>query len=729
MSAGGPGTITQWMFICSCQAKLLEQASDQSFSETTRAAEERICSNCGKTIGGNRSGTLTQWIFRSDLCQCEQSLLHPDVPDSESLLNSSQENDEEDREEAPVLELSEEILPVERYDALKLLGQGASGAVYKCRDRVLNKLVAVKSLKLKERSLFISFQKEAKALCLLSHPNIIKVIDFGMTRAETPYMVMEHFEGESLESHLDSWGHLPEPSALELILGIVESLEHAHENGIYHRDLKPSNILIRKNQDTIARVMLIDFGVAALVKEEEQKDSQGNTLAGTPLYMSPDQVKEKRYDARSEIYSLGVLLFEMLTGEVPFGGDTSLEILNQHATAKPPALSEVAPDIVFSDQVESIVARCLEKNPDNRFQSMKELKEALLNVDRTEIHQRLSDSENASNTIYSSDSEPGSESGEGKRSRLILSTTLSIVGLGLVITAILSFSGAINLFPNSADISSKSEQNKSHNSRRRNGKDSSRSSSMSKTSEDNELFPREASIVQSNPETEVDFSLEKMEYGLMGLFASRNVTDDKLKELVGRKDFNALDLSRTKVTGETLDLLKDKPIVYLNVSDTALQEKGFSALAKFKELKALRLERVPVNDRVVESISKLKDLTVLDLEATGLTDGQVAKLKTLSNLTNLDISNNFSLTNEALIPLAELKSLKTLYLSNTAIDGKSLERLIQKSSTLSIMWLIGCKNISFDELNRFESIYPGRTFIRPHMIDEIQPVMEDPIGK
>ena len=706
VNTGGPGTITQWMFICDCQAKLLE--------ESVESPGTGFCSICGKSKRTSRSGTLTQWIFRSDLCNC-------DIKDQINLPTGSikEQKDsvyESELEPLPELELNEDILPTERYQAIKLLGQGASGSVYKCRDRLLNKIVAVKSLKLKETDLYVSFQKEAKALCLLSHPNIVKVIDFGMTGSQTPYMVMEFFEGESLEKHLMEHGPLPEPSAIELLIGIVDALEHAHHNGIFHRDLKPSNILIQKVNDTITGVMLIDFGVAAFLKESEQKDSQGNTIVGTPFYMSPDQVREKRYDKRSEVYSTGILFFEILTGRVPFQGESSLEVIKKHAEDMPPRLSEVNSKIELSEQVEDIVSCCLEKSPENRYQDMLSLKEDLLAVNSTSPMAEIVED---NSTI----------AGVGRRNSF---KNLFLLGASGTVLLALGLGTGQYFWEQTKPRASKVEfsNSKMHTVLNRSKEfKASDSSKTSRTAEISSGDPKPESDSESQKTAAGEFTRRKMEYGLNALFASRSVGDADIKKLATREDFNALDLSRSRVTGADFDVLENKPIVYLNLSDTAINENCFSSIRKIKALNALRLERVPVNDRIIKSISKMNNLTILDLEGTGLTDSQVEMLSRLTSMNNLDISNNFSLSSKALNSLRRLKDLKILYLSNTAIDGKSLEGLLDSVPGLDSVWLLGCKSVNFKDLNRLQKKFPGRKLIRPNIIDELQPDVDDPLGK
>lgn len=287
----------------------------------------------------------------------------------------------------PELTLDPAKFPVDRYKAIEVLGMGGSGTVYLCRDRLLNKKVAVKTLHQLTAGELISFQKEARANSKLSHPAILTLIDFGPTECGAPYMVLEFFQGITLAQHLARHGPLSLSRFVQIFDKIASALAHAHSQGIYHRDVKPSNILISKiedwhqgGQDTAPEVRLIDFGIAAVNRDTMKAIVIGEqTLAGTPAYMAPDSFLGRAYDARSEIYGLGCVLFESLTGAAPFAGTSALEILNSHARQPVPTLSEHG-GRPFEPALESLISKCLSKEPSARFGSMEELRRAILNL-------------------------------------------------------------------------------------------------------------------------------------------------------------------------------------------------------------------------------------------------------------------------------------------------------------------------------------------------------------
>lgn len=281
------------------------------------------------------------------------------------------------------MNLDADNFPTDRYEPVKKLGMGANGEVYLATDKTLGKRVAVKILHTLDRDQLIQFQDEARATSKLNHTNIIDILDFGATDSGIPYMVLEYFPGITLESHLKAVGSLDWQSAVGILKEVCIALDYAHGRRIFHRDLTPSNILIRfpdKDDDEVD-VRLIDFGVAKVSEMSGfVTEYQGMTLAGTPDYMSPDVVNGLEYTEASEVYSIGCIMYQAISGSPPFKADTALETLSLHANKLAERLSSATGrDIPLA--VESLVAKCLAKRPEDRFQTMEELKNALVDLD------------------------------------------------------------------------------------------------------------------------------------------------------------------------------------------------------------------------------------------------------------------------------------------------------------------------------------------------------------
>lgn len=281
------------------------------------------------------------------------------------------------------MNLDADNFPTDRYEPVKKLGMGANGEVYLATDKTLGKRVAVKILHTLDRDQLIQFQDEARATSKLNHTNIIDILDFGATDSGIPYMVLEYFPGITLESHLKAVGSLDWQTAVGILKEVCIALDYAHGRRIFHRDLTPSNILIRfpdKDDDEVD-VRLIDFGVAKVSEMSGfVTEYQGMTLAGTPDYMSPDVVNGLEYTEASEVYSIGCIMYQAISGSPPFKADTALETLSLHANKLAERLSSATGrDIPLP--VESLVAKCLAKRPEDRFQTMEELKNALVDLD------------------------------------------------------------------------------------------------------------------------------------------------------------------------------------------------------------------------------------------------------------------------------------------------------------------------------------------------------------
>jgi len=363
--ASGSGSLTQWIVACNCD--LLEYEEAQKISI-------KICRACGKRAGEGRSGSFTQFIFRSDLCQCENPQVYSVAAEEFApAVIESPEYYDEDEEELP---LSADSFPVERYKPLRQLGSGGGGSVYLARDKLLNKLVAVKLLHRLEDSKLIAFQEEARATSSLDHPGIIRVLDFGVTGEAVPYMVLDYVPGSSLEEVLRERKRLPWTVCQPIFSRICDGLSHAHEHGVYHRDITPGNILLCSGEENEIRI--IDFGISRVVGREAE--SGGDTMVGAPLYMSPDQGLGLPYDSRSEVYSLGCVLFEALTGRPPFQGETALLTLQMHAEEAPPDLNDIFREALGEEPppgLAELLERALAKDPGDRFDSVSDFKAAL----------------------------------------------------------------------------------------------------------------------------------------------------------------------------------------------------------------------------------------------------------------------------------------------------------------------------------------------------------------
>ena len=256
-----------------------------------------------------------------------------------------------------------------RYEIIGELGQGAMGIVYKARDPLIERMVAIKTINLglaqEEKNEYEArFYQEAKAAGRLSHPNIVTIYDVGKS-GDIAYIAMEFLEGRELRDILDDGRHLPVDQVLDLVAQVARGLAYAHEKGVVHRDVKPANIMVVRDD----HVKIADFGIARMATSAVR--TQAGMVLGSPKYMSPEQVIGKTIDQRSDVFSLGVMLYEMLAGQAPFIGENINAIMYQTLNAVPPAPSTLNPAV--PEMLDFIVAKALAKVVDDRYQNASEL--------------------------------------------------------------------------------------------------------------------------------------------------------------------------------------------------------------------------------------------------------------------------------------------------------------------------------------------------------------------
>jgi serine/threonine-protein kinase len=271
----------------------------------------------------------------------------------------------------------------DRYELEELVGTGGMSSVYRARDQLLERLVALKVLHphYSDDAEYVErFRREARSVAQLSHPHIVTVIDRGEDDGQQ-YIVFEYVDGENLKQFLERTGPLPTRRAVELALEIADALAFAHEHGLVHRDVKPQNVLLTPDGDA----KVTDFGIARSL-DVEHGVTQTGTVLGTSNYLSPEQASGQATTVATDVYSLGVVLYELLTGEVPFPGENFVAVAMKHLNEQPPDVLEKRPDVPL--RLAAAVDRALEKDPARRFGSMDqfawELRQCLADLDAPE---------------------------------------------------------------------------------------------------------------------------------------------------------------------------------------------------------------------------------------------------------------------------------------------------------------------------------------------------------
>ncbi len=284
------------------------------------------------------------------------------------------------------------------YRVLDFIGQGGMGFVYKVEHLMMAKVLALKVLRSEQVSedVWKRFRIEAQAIARLDHANVVRIYDMSQTEAGLPYYTMDLLVGQSLADYLDEYYRLPVKEALPIFRQVCAGLAYAHDRGIIHRDIKPGNIMLlsdgRENAPPVVKI--VDFGIAKL-SSFDSSFGQGLTrpgeVFGSPLYMSPEQCSGQQLDHRTDMYSVGVTMFQALTGRPPLLGKTAVETTAMHQSAVPPTMAEALDleedeePVVFPPQLEEIVARLLAKAPDARYDSLADVASELLAMERGEI--------------------------------------------------------------------------------------------------------------------------------------------------------------------------------------------------------------------------------------------------------------------------------------------------------------------------------------------------------
>ena len=278
------------------------------------------------------------------------------------------------------------VVLADRYRLLRILGRGAMGYVYVAQHVAIDKMIAVKVLGVqwaRQSEFRRSFLVEAKATSRIRHDNVIEVHDFGETPNDSVFMAMELLRGEALSELIAREGALAWPRAKGIALQVCRALHCAHDLGVLHRDVKPENCFRTKRGANRDFIKLLDFGLAKIFGKEDDPHSsltRAGAIFGTPEYMSPEQARGRPVDARTDVYASGVLLYELVTGQVPFSGATFMDVLTKQCTEPPPPPSVMAPHVGIPTELDLVILRALEKDVDARFQSMRELAEAIASV-------------------------------------------------------------------------------------------------------------------------------------------------------------------------------------------------------------------------------------------------------------------------------------------------------------------------------------------------------------
>lgn len=551
----------------------------------------------------------------------------------------------------------------DQYEYLSEIGSGGMGVIYKARHVALNQIVAIKMMH-KNRMDEVSvrrFQQEAKAVTALDHPSIVRVRDFGVSDAGQPHMVLDFIEGDTLSSAIRKSAGLTVEESLEIFIQACDALDHAHRRGVLHRDLKPSNIMLVPRLSGAPLVKIVDFGIAKINNPDADSGvmnlTQTGEVFGSPLYMSPEQATGAKLDKRSDIYSFGCLMYETLTGAPPFVGGSSIETIFRQLNDPAPSLKEGSLGKEFPAELEAIVAKTLEKKPENRFQSMAELKHQLMTL-------RSGKSE------AESDSAIEAESKNKKRIEI-----KALLGALLVLIVLAAGSGYFVV--------------------------------TGLLNKDKPLEPvlddqmKAKQIIARNLDaSEIDLSNLKLNDKMLEMFAGPTRT-------------TSVKLSNSSVTGPGLANLIHLPLKSLSLNGSPITDRALEDIGHMDNLEILDLRKTSITDAGLNNLRGLTALKELDISEDAVGKRACLMIKHWPNLTVLkmdktnidstdayaDIAGSSSLRtvslNDCTLRNSDLAALRTSKIENLSIDGTAIDdqglSQIPSMTSLKVLSIKRCK--------------------------------------
>ncbi len=598
------------------------------------------------------------------------------------------------------LELKPGQTVADRYTVIAELGRGGMGVVYKVNQFALSRLLALKTVDATDvnDATWRRFQQEAKATSLLDHPNLITVHDFGLIEERHPFFVMDLVEGTTLAKRIETVGPLSVEEALPLMIQVCFGLAYAHDLGIVHRDIKPSNIMLCKTEVGTGNstVKIVDFGIAKL-HLNEATETQGLTrtgeIFGSPLYMSPEQCLGLPVDHRSDIYAFGCVFFEALSGIPPFQGNTALATMMKHQTETSPTLKEVTLGKEFPEEIEKLIARLLNKDPDQRYQSLKAVARDL------SLLQQGVEAQSYTGVQQVVAGAP--------KTRVVSLWSAILSGIAAVIlTGVITWVVKDNIDTDSfrkrlrlkeappipyPAVTIENEDEKPISSMERKDGVLYRKFVFPKNFGEYVLLGHPFTIKKARGTLEVPpnqpikiivknmglvsspkFFLRFQPDDLFELDISNNlgVTDITLEYLHHLQTLNYLYATGNDISNAVIPQFNKMPqLKRLHIGSTAIRQNGLVQLKYLKDYTELGIHKLGHVDKVLKKMRGTQKLHSLNLSSDDLNDDDLKEVATFSNLDNLNIDHCPRVTNQGFRYLLTLKKLRILHIAGTSITS------------------------------------------------------------
>ncbi|MCA9804469.1 MAG: protein kinase [Cyanobacteria bacterium HKST-UBA02] len=551
-----------------------------------------------------------------------------------------------DERPRPSLNETDPKIISDRYIVLDKLGEGGMGRVYLALDPVINRQVAIKILRFADRDgeLIKRFQLEARAAARLDHYGIVKALDFGLMDDRDPFLVMEYVRGETLDEFLRKEKRLGLEEFQSVFEQVASAMNHAHGKGVVHRDLKPSNILLRRDEDEI-KAYVLDFGIARILQDSKsQVHTRTGHVVGSPKYTSPEQISGCPTDVRSDIYSLGCVMFESLTGSVPFQGSNAVETLQMHINNPVPSLGQkISGSSSYSDQIEQLVARCLAKDSNDRYQSMDEVRDAL---------SKLTSVDDTCETALEREPErPAPRSSNSRKAVLLTVFLISISGALLVV------------------VSKNPEPEHSHSVRLEHMPGSV--VKPGKILDDVSVGARCFTATIGIPP---DSCLHDKNYCFNGLAGIRDSDLDYFRTHYPYAV--SLNLSRSMVQGAGLHYLEGMRLSHLDLEGRPLKDSDLASIGKLVRLESLVLSGCKeIDGSGLSSLVGLAKLKVLKMRNCLLTPETLENIGNLSSLEILDLCGSTLENKSDILKVTRCHSLKQLRMAGLSLSATLLKEI------------------------------------------------------
>lgn len=582
---------------------------------------------------------------------------------------------------------------LEKYRIIELLGRGGMGCVYRVENLLVNRVYALKCLSRAQTndSSWRRFQNEVKAAHLLDHANLIRVYDFGLLPGGQPYFLMELVDGPTLSDEIKKRGKIDLLRALRIFIHVTFAIQYAHDHRVVHRDLKPSNIMLARppyeGEEEIVKV--VDFGIAKLTGVDEfnqQTLTKTGEIFGSPLYMSPEQCMGIAVDHRSDLYSLGCVFYETLTGAPPFIGDSALSTMLKHQSENALSLKEASLGEDFPEQMQRIIETLLEKDPNKRYQSAQKLAEDLIALDKTLRLDEVKGVQSAFNNV-------SQKLDEGKEKLALTSniyTTILacsmtfVLGLALCYWIISRESVAPQISFPKRITNALVDEKKLDVTPAPKPAENLKVSNWAVRSKRGVVFHFPESHSLGRLELQDGKTLEAR--GIVSIPANKPVAliansyllnNPVLLDGFAPHDLQALSLNGIKLIdpGFYTHLHRLKGLKLLNLSGTDFGSKDLLNIAGLTDLLYLNVGATGVSCDDILQLPILANLRCLDITAASGAGALAARVASLPNLKMLVIAAS-DISDDELKNLARSKSLKVLCLAHNGITNRGLKNLL-----------------------------------------------------